>query len=76
MQRIKFRKQLGRFREKERDRKLMEDFGRRVISCMEASTLQPFTAKISIPTTMEKDGEGKIINAVAASIYIGVWTSN
>ena len=43
---------------------------------MEASTLQPFTAKISIPTTMEKDGEGKIINAVAASIYIGVWTSN
>ena len=70
MQRIKFRKQLGRFREKERDRKLMEDFGRRVISCMEASTLQPSTAKISIPTTTtEKDGEGKIINAVAAGIY-------
>ena len=76
MQRIKFCKQLGRFREKERDRKLMEDFGRRVISCMEASTLQPSTAKISIPTTTEKDGEGKIINVVAAGIYIGVWTRN
>lgn len=43
---------------------------------MEASTLQPSTAKISLPTTTEKDGEGKIINAVAAGIYIGVWTRN
>ena len=62
MQRIKFRKQLGRYREKERDRQLMEDFGRRVISRME--TLQPFTAKISIP----EEGKGRITNDVNIGI--------
>ena len=62
MQRIKFHKQLGRYREKERDRKLMEDFGRRVISRVEA--LQPFTAKISVPTTTG-EGKGRATNAVS-----------
>lgn len=61
MQRIKFHKQLGRYREKERDRKLMEDFGRRVISRVEA--LQPFTAKISVPTTTGEE-KGRATNAV------------
>ena len=60
MQRIKFRKQLGRYREKERDRQLMEDFGRRVISRME--TLQPF--KISIP----EEEKGRITNDVTTGI--------
>jgi len=60
LQRIKFHRQLAWYREQERNRKLLEDYGRRVISDREASILQAVTTKISKSEilTTEEDRPG------------------
>ena len=59
LQRLKFHDQVARYREKERQQKLIEDFSRRVVAERKDFFLNLFTTKLSEPGIVGGEQEDK-----------------